>query len=230
MAVRGKLRDISLASLISVNCNEMNQARLAVRHGDREGVLFFADGTITHMTLGDQEGESVIHELLSWEDGEFELEPGVPAPKRTVNTPWSTLLLEGMQHVDESTPALAAMLEEPLPEDPPTSSEPDGEAQRLRALDGVIGAVIVARDGNVIAADMNDDPDKEGAVAVFVGSAASQIGESLALGPFERGVVETLGSGSRLLIIERPDYYAGLLLSERASPALVAAKVVSILQ
>ncbi|HNT05729.1 MAG TPA: hypothetical protein PKJ21_06095, partial [Anaerolineae bacterium] len=71
---------------------------------------------------------------------------------------------------------------------------------------------------------------REGAVAVFVGSAASQIGESLALGPFERGVVETVGAGTRLLIVERPDYYAGVLLSERASPALVAAKVVSILQ
>ena len=228
MAVQGKLRDISLASLISVNCNEMNQARLAVRHGDKEGVLFFADGNITHMTLGDQEGDRVLNEMLSWEDGEFELEPGVSSPKRTVTTPWSTLLLEGMQHVDESAPAFAGMVDEPAPADPPASH--DGLAQRLRALDGVAGAVIVAHDGNVIAADTNEDPDREGAVAVFVGSAASQIGESLALGPFERGVVETVGAGTRLLIVERPDYYAGVLLSERASPALVAAKVVSILQ
>jgi len=228
MAVKGKLRDISLASLISVNCNEMNQARLTVWHEDKEGVLFFADGNITHMTLGDQEGDSVLHEMLSWEDGEFELAPGVASPKRTVSTPWSTLLLEGMQHVDESAPELARMLAEPVPDDPSSSS--NRQAQRLRTIDGVSGAVIVARDGNVIEADMADDPDKEGAVAVFVGSAASQIGESLALGPFERGVVETLGSGARLLIIERPDYYAGVLLAERASPALVAAKVVAILQ
>ena len=227
MAVKGKLRDISLASLISVNCNEMNQARLTVWHGDKEGVLFFADGNITHMALGDQEGDNVIHEMLSWDDGEFELEPGVSAPKRTVNTPWSTLLLEGMQHVDERAPELAAMLEEPAPIDSPTSS--DGQAQALRAIDGVSGAVIVARDGNVIAAAMDEDPDKEGAVAVFVGSAASQIGESLSLGPFERGVVETVGTGVRLLIIERPDFYAGVLLSDRASPALVAARVVAIL-
>ncbi len=228
MAVRGKLKDISLASLISVNCNEMNQARLEVWHNDQEAVIFFAEGNIVHMTLGDMEGDEVIHELLAWEDGEFELEPGIPAPRQTVQTPWSTLLLEGMQRVDERSTELAGLPEDLEPDVPAT--EADNHAARLRSVDGVTGVVLVARDGNVIAAEMAADPEKEGAVAVFVGSAASQIGESLGLGPFERGVVETLGTKARLLIVERPDFYVGLLLAERASPALVAAKIASILR
>jgi predicted regulator of Ras-like GTPase activity (Roadblock/LC7/MglB family) len=229
MAVRGKLKDISLASLISVNCNEMNQSRLVVWRDNEEAVVFFDGGNIVHMTLGNLEGDAVISELLAWEDGEFELEPAVPAPRRTVQTPWSTLLLEGMQHVDESSQAHLMPMDDPVPT-PGDKGDAAGLLAKLRAVDGVTGAVIVARDGNVIAADMEGDAEKEGAVAVFVGSAASQIGESLALGPFERGLVETSGSKVRMLILERSEYYAGVLLAERASPTLVAAKVTGILQ
>jgi hypothetical protein len=75
--------------------------------------------------------------------------------------------------------------------------------------------------------ELDGDPQKEGAVAVFVGNAASQIGEFLALGPFKWG---TVGLGKDImLVLERPDYHVGLLLSERASPAMVASNAQHIL-
>ncbi len=103
MAVSGTLRDMDLVSIISVNCNEMNQARLLVRHQGMEASVFFDGGNIAHMSLGTLEGEEVMQEIMGWDEGTFELEQGVSAPKRTVTKGWGELLLEGMQRLDEST-------------------------------------------------------------------------------------------------------------------------------
>jgi hypothetical protein len=101
VAVKGDLTDMDLTSIIAVNCNQMNQARLVIRHEDREASIFFQDGNIVHMSLESLEGEDVIYEVLGWEGGMFELERDVPSPERTVNAGWSELLLQGMQRLDE---------------------------------------------------------------------------------------------------------------------------------
>jgi len=99
-------------------------------------------------------------------------------------------------------------------------------ARDLRQVEGVEGAVIISKDGVVLASDMEGDPEKEGAVAVFVGNAANQIGEALALGALDRGVV-IIGE-SKMLVLECPDYYLGLLLAERTSPTIIASRVESL--
>jgi predicted regulator of Ras-like GTPase activity (Roadblock/LC7/MglB family) len=95
-------------------------------------------------------------------------------------------------------------------------------ARRLRRVPGVQGAVLVARDGTVVADDFEGDAEKEAAVAVFVGNAASEIGESLALGNLERGSVQV--GEDRMLVLEQAKYFAGLVLEDRASPELVHAE------
>ncbi|MGC9357083.1 MAG: DUF4388 domain-containing protein [Anaerolineae bacterium] len=102
MAVSGSLRDMSLTGLISVNCNEGNQARLQIQHADQEAVIYFDGGQIAHMEMGRLEGEEVMQRILTWEEGTFEMEMEVPPPKRTVDSPWSNLVLGGMQAIDES--------------------------------------------------------------------------------------------------------------------------------
>ena len=99
--------------------------------------------------------------------------------------------------------------------------------QNLKAIEGVAGVVIAARDGVVLEHSLDGDPDKEGAVAVFVGYAAAQVGQSLALGNFEWGTV-AIGKET-MLVVEQPDFYVGLLLEEKASPALVASKLEGVL-
>jgi DNA-binding response OmpR family regulator/predicted regulator of Ras-like GTPase activity (Roadblock/LC7/MglB family) len=227
--VRGNLRSMSLPSIFQVNCTERNQACLRIRRGRQEGSIFFADGDVVHAELGSHVGEEAIYELLAWEDGEFELEMDVAAPERTVATGWSGLLLEGMRRLDEE----AAGLEE-LEEIETTGGEGvTGEmvqelAKALKEIEGVTGVVITARDGIVLADDLEGDPQKEGAVTVFVGNAASQAGEYLALGSFDWGTV-AIGKDT-MLVLEQPEYYVGLLLGERASPALVASSAESVFE
>jgi len=100
-------------------------------------------------------------------------------------------------------------------------------AQNLRKVAGVEGAIIIARDGIVLASDIEGDAEKEGAVAAFVGNAADQVGQALNLTPFDWGLV-TMGK-DRTLILERSIFFVGLLLAEKASPALVSAEAAKVL-
>ncbi|MBN1814602.1 MAG: response regulator [Anaerolineae bacterium] len=231
--VRGNLRTMSLASIFQINCTELNQARLRIRYGGQEGSVYFADGNIVHAEVGSQVAEEAIYEMLSWEDGDFELEMDVPAPQRTVTAGWSGLLLEGMRLLDEQTAGLEEL------EGTETASEAANEkgatgdmikdlARALKRIENVVGVVITDRDGIVLADELEGgNSQKEGAIAVFVGNAASVVGESLALGSFNWGTVDA--GKETILVIEQPDYHVGLLLGERASPTMVADSVKGVL-
>jgi hypothetical protein len=79
----------------------------------------------------------------------------------------------------------------------------------------------------VFASDIDGNPEKEGAVAVFVGNAAKEAGEMMQLAPFDWGLI-TMGK-DRMLVMERPRFFVGLALGEKASPALVSAEAAKIL-
>jgi CheY-like chemotaxis protein/predicted regulator of Ras-like GTPase activity (Roadblock/LC7/MglB family) len=235
-AVRGNLRTMSLASIFQVNCTERNQARLKIRRGGQEGNIYFADGDIVHAELDSHAGEEAVYELLGWEDGDFELEMDIPAPERTIASAWSGLLLEGMRLLDEQTAGLERPkdLEKVRAESDTTDEKGvtgdmiEELVRTLKRIESVAGVVITARDGVVLADALDGgNPEKEGAVAVFVGNAAGQVAESFALGSFNWGTV-TMGKDV-MLVMEQPDYHVGLLLDERASPALVAAHAESVL-
>lgn len=63
--------------------------------------MFFADGNVVHAELGSLVGEEAVYELLSWEDGPFELKMDISTSERTIDVGWSGLLLEGMRRIDE---------------------------------------------------------------------------------------------------------------------------------
>lgn len=210
MPLQGNLQEMSLASLIQVNCQEMRSARLTLTRADQTGEIYLSDGQVVHAALGDLSGEAAFYALLAWDNGTFLLDRDVLAPGKTITTNWNALLLEGMKRVAElpAAPEVEAYM------------RPDALAQ-LRALDGVAGVVIAASDGIVLGADIpGSDGENEAAAAVFTGSAADQLGQVLQLGPFGHGLV-TLKS-KRLLVLEQPDRYIGLVLGDNASPTIVA--------
>ena len=101
MAIGGSLNEMSLSALIQMICNEGIQARLELRRDDQAAFLYFDNGELVHAEMEGQTGEEVVYDLLTWEEGEFELAAGVPPPARTISTSWSRLLLEGAHRVDE---------------------------------------------------------------------------------------------------------------------------------
>jgi predicted regulator of Ras-like GTPase activity (Roadblock/LC7/MglB family) len=236
MALQGSLQDMSVADLIQHNCQEGRTARIDLRRGGdgQTAVLYLEQGQIVHAESQGESGEEIVYRVLAWTEGAFSVEPGQPAPAHTIQRSYAGLLLEGMRRIDEGTAegdASQAAGSSAGGKAGRSSAKEEGSMserlQGLRSIEGVTGVVIAARDGVVLEHALEGDPDKEGAVAVFVGYAAAQVGQSLALGNFEWGTV-AIGKET-MLVVEQPDFYVGLLLAEKASPALVASKLAGVL-
>jgi predicted regulator of Ras-like GTPase activity (Roadblock/LC7/MglB family) len=226
--VEGSLKELSLANIIQLNCTEMSTATVSLRCEDRAGIICFAEGAIVHAAAGDLAGEEAVYELLSWPDGSFIVETGGPPSQRTISASWNSLLLEGIRRIDEGRAPTEETVEIlPPMKRPEMADDMLTLAHELRKILGVEGSVIISRDGIVFASDMEGNPEKEGAVAVFVGNAADELGTAMSLTPFDWGVV-TMGK-DRMLILERSTFFVGLLLNEKASPALASAEAEKVL-
>ena len=106
--VSGNLRDMSLTSVVNIICTEMKSARLVIRQpnsmpggGKREGVIFFENGQIVHAAVGSLRGAEAIYELWGWDEGSFQMESNVVAPRQTITVPWTYPRLEGVSRLDE---------------------------------------------------------------------------------------------------------------------------------
>ncbi|MCX7839110.1 MAG: DUF4388 domain-containing protein [Anaerolineae bacterium] len=146
MSTRGNLQDISVADLIQQNCQARKTARLTLRAHGEEATVFFAAGQVTHATLGEMQGEEVVYRVLNWTEGHFELEPGIVAPRTTIQRTWSGLLLEGARRLDEAHLAPK-----------PISTYVDSEAKAMELdnvlkelgdqVNGFIATAVVGMDG-----------------------------------------------------------------------------------
>jgi predicted regulator of Ras-like GTPase activity (Roadblock/LC7/MglB family) len=227
--MQGDLTDMSVADLIQHACQDGKLARLWLERDGRQAEIYFRSGQVTHAACGELTGEPALFALLEWHFGQFRLDPGVEAGERTIDRSYTGLLLEGARLQDErqsaeggAGPSIGG----------PTRLGMEGEmsavVEALAKVEGVGGVVLVAPDGVVLAHQIQGDPEKEGAVAAFVGAAAEQVGEAMSLGEFRRAVA-ALGGGN-ILVFKHSGYYAGLVLAENASAAMVATKAEAALQ
>jgi predicted regulator of Ras-like GTPase activity (Roadblock/LC7/MglB family) len=227
--MQGNLTDMGVADLIQHACQDGKRARLWLERDGKQAEIYFESGQVTHAACGELTGEPALFALLEWDFGQFRLDPGIEGSERTIDRGYTGLLLEGARLQDERR---SAELGAGASVGGPTRSGMEGEmsavVEALGKVEGVGGVVLVAADGVVLAHQIQGDPEKEGAVAAFVGAAAEQVGETMSLGEFKRAVA-ALGGGN-ILVFKHSGYYAGLVLAENASPAMVAAKAEAALQ
>jgi CheY-like chemotaxis protein/predicted regulator of Ras-like GTPase activity (Roadblock/LC7/MglB family) len=219
--VQGNLRSLGLPNIVQINCAERNQALLRIRQAGREGRVYFADGEVVHAALGKKTGADAVYELLTWEEGEFELQMGAAAPERTIEGSWSGLLLEGARRMDEGSAGLTDFASELEEVEGDRDEVAENLAAALKEIKGVAGAVVMAHNGSVVAQQMKGEAATKGSIVVLLLGVAGQLGKPLSLGSFKWGTVE-LGKET-MLLMERPDYFVGMVLGQRASPAKVAA-------
>jgi hypothetical protein len=189
MALKGNLTDISIADLIQLNCQSGARARLTAKHGNQTLVLYFDSGEIAHAQVGDVQGEEAVYELLLWQDGTFEVEQGMETPTRTINIPWSALIMEGMRRLDERGQ---------LPQAPPANPL-EAALQDMAANMSFQGMAVISRDGVVLAAELPGQLDKSrvGAIAAGILSLSGR-----SVGQLARGnLLQTMIQGSEGNII-----------------------------
>ncbi len=158
MALQGNLLDMMVADLIQHTCQDGKTARITIDHDGQHASLFFEAGQLIDAELAGHHGEEVVYKLLDWKEGTFTLEPGVPAPRRSITRSYTGVLLSGAQRLDEtqlqSTDSIISNLntfKEVTAMAPKKKSEllADALADLISSSSDIEGAAIVGTDGLV---------------------------------------------------------------------------------
>jgi DNA-binding response OmpR family regulator len=69
--------------------------------GNRQAAIYFRDGKVIDAEAGTLQGEDAVYRLLTWNDGDFEVEFRTVRRRETITTSSQGLLMEGMRRLDE---------------------------------------------------------------------------------------------------------------------------------
>ena len=228
-ALEGNLKMMSLASIVQINCEERNQAQLRLNYQGQTGVIYFRDGEMIHAEANGKTGEEAVYELLSWEDGAFQVQMGAQPSLRTITMPWSGVILEGMRRIDESTAGWSSDWDEELGfEEQPDHQVQERIAKAILSTSGVSSALIIAPDGTELAQENSSDPDRELQLGLALSDTAEHIGGFLEGGSLSRVVLT--GSENRIYLQPSEGDLILLALTKRSSAEGIFKSLTTILK
>ena len=116
MALTGHLSDLSLSELIEFFCNQRKSGRLKVLYPKGAGYFFLQAGSVVDARIGVLHGIDAVYYALTLPNAEFEFSADVEAKSRTINQPWTQVVLEGLRRLDENIAPGTAFPAEYVPE------------------------------------------------------------------------------------------------------------------
>jgi hypothetical protein len=116
MALTGHLSDLSLSELIEFFCNQRKSGRLKVLYPRGAGYFYLQAGSVVDARIGVLHGIDAVYYALTLPNAQFEFSVDVEAEKRTINQPWTQVVLEGLRRLDENIAPGIAFPPEYVPE------------------------------------------------------------------------------------------------------------------
>lgn len=101
MALTGHLSDLSLSELIEFFCNQRKSGRLRVLYPQGSGYFYLQAGSVIHAQIGVLRGIEAVYYALTLANAKFEFSGSAEASERTINQPWTQVVLEGLRRLDE---------------------------------------------------------------------------------------------------------------------------------
>ena len=102
MALTGHLSDLSLSELIEFFCNQRKSGRLKVLYPQGAGYFYLQSGSVVDARIGVLHGIDAVYYALTLPNAEFEFSVDAVSEKRTINQPWTQVVLEGLRRLDEN--------------------------------------------------------------------------------------------------------------------------------
>ena len=102
MALTGHLSDLSLSELIEFFCNQRKSGRLKVLYPQGAGYFYLQAGSVVDARIGVLHGIDAVYYALTLPNAEFEFSADAQTEKRTINQPWTQVVLEGLRRLDEN--------------------------------------------------------------------------------------------------------------------------------
>jgi CheY-like chemotaxis protein len=106
--IQGRLEEMSVTELMQSLEMGQKTCRLTLRRGGDEAELFFNAGQCKHAQLGGAEGDTVAYQVISWLDGDFEIEFGAASGRETITLSTTGLLMEAMRLMDEANQSVGS--------------------------------------------------------------------------------------------------------------------------
>jgi CheY-like chemotaxis protein len=100
--ITGRLSEISLIDWMQTLEQGRKTCALRLRSGGEECTLYFSDGQVIHAICGGTKGDPAVFKVLTWTDGDWEVDFQKHSPKQTTTMSTQALMLEGLRMVDES--------------------------------------------------------------------------------------------------------------------------------
>lgn len=116
MALTGHLSDLSLSELIEFFCNQRKSGRLKVLYPQGAGYFYLQSGSVVDARIGVLHGIDAVYYALTLPNAEFEFSVDAQTEKRTINQPWTQVVLEGLRRLDENISPGVAFPQEYVPE------------------------------------------------------------------------------------------------------------------
>jgi len=108
MALTGHLSDLSLSELIEFFCNQRKAGQLKVLYPQGPGYFNLQTGSVIDARIGCLRGIDAVYYALTLPNANFEFSGSTETVERTINQPWTQVVLEGLRRLDEGlTPAEA---------------------------------------------------------------------------------------------------------------------------
>jgi len=102
MALTGHLSDLSLSELIEFFCNQRKSGRLKVLYPQGAGYFYLQSGSVVDARIGVLQGIDAVYYALTLPNAEFEFSVDAQTGDRTINQPWTQVVLEGLRRLDEN--------------------------------------------------------------------------------------------------------------------------------
>src|SRR5215475_11172074 len=102
MALTGHLSDLSLSELIEFFCNQRKSGRLKVQYPKGAGYFYLQAGSVVDARVGVLRGIDAVYYALTLPNAEFEFSVDAETAERTINQPWTQVVLEGLRRLDEN--------------------------------------------------------------------------------------------------------------------------------
>ncbi len=98
----GNLALVHISNLVQSILLDKLTGRLKIKRSSAWADIFFVDGEPSHATGTRGRGVECFLQLLCWNDGEFEFEPELRVPARSINESLNSLLLKGARLMDDT--------------------------------------------------------------------------------------------------------------------------------
>jgi hypothetical protein len=101
MAFQGSLAELQLPDIIQLVSVSGKTGVFHLVDGRRRGQIWLHEGRIVHAETEDSSAEEAVYSLAIWRTGEFRFEPGIAAPRHTIQKSNTNLLMEAARRLDE---------------------------------------------------------------------------------------------------------------------------------